>query len=305
MLLALGTSTPVAQAKKKSHAARGLELFHDGKCKEAYREFTLARLTAESPGFPLYMARSKRCLGDLLTALRHYDEVLAKELAPDAPPAWTRAQQEAQQERKAVAEVIPRVHVTVTGARDPGLKLDDRPVARSTWAEPFPINPGEHTFEMIDQSRRKRLSIVVAEGEAVRPVAFRFESMPADDIARSPASGASDAEVGEPILWPGAVFTAVGGAGLIAGTVVGSLALDLNRDLGRRCPDNECPTDDLRGDADRMDRYATGSTVAFVAGGLFAAAGVVLLLVPPTAEASSELALQVSPTGLALQGTLW
>ena len=74
--------------------------------------------------------------------------------------------------------------------------------------------------------------------------------------------------------------------GLAIGAAFGIAAINQNNaSYANGCVNNQCPPDGLSARHSAQDD-ATASTVAFVAGGVLAAAGVVLVLVAPTSGPS-------------------
>jgi hypothetical protein len=82
----------------------------------------------------------------------------------------------------------------------------------------------------------------------------------------------------------------VGGAGLAAGAITGAIALGKKNDLHAACPNYPgCPEQNATRAGDlssSASTFATVSTVSFIAGGVFVAAGAVLLLLQPKRAAS-------------------
>jgi hypothetical protein len=98
----------------------------------------------------------------------------------------------------------------------------------------------------------------------------------------------------------GWIGVGVGAAGAVLGTTTGIMALSHQKSLG--CDGNGCPatTDDQ--DLSRGNTLRTLSTTGFIVGGVFAAAGVGLLLTAPR-KPSSETQAYVAPyLGLASFG---
>ncbi len=108
-----------------------------------------------------------------------------------------------------------------------------------------------------------------------------------------------------PLVWAGLALT---GAGAVAGSVTGALALDRHAEVATRCPDNQCPPD-THDDLDGGLALGTASTILFVASGVGAAATVVGLFLPYDGEdddSSREtgLWLHLGP-GRVTMGTTW
>jgi hypothetical protein len=78
----------------------------------------------------------------------------------------------------------------------------------------------------------------------------------------------------------------VGGASLILGAVMGGLAMGKHGELSDNCPGGACASDQQ----DTLDSFRTFglvSTIGFIAGGVLAAGGVVILLVAPSGDSAS------------------
>lgn len=120
--------------------------------------------------------------------------------------------------------------------------------------------------------------------------ALREETKRAEEQPRPPAGSATAApSVTAPPaalapqdgpLWPGVVVLGAGVLGLGIGGVTGAMAMSETSSIEEGCDGVHC----LKSDADRGDRASTlaaVSTVSFLAGGVLAATGVVLLAVRP------------------------
>jgi hypothetical protein len=95
-------------------------------------------------------------------------------------------------------------------------------------------------------------------------------------------------------------------AGLGVGAVSGALALDKRSGLDAACPDGNCPPA-LHGDVDSFDTLRLLSNVGFIAGGVLAGAGMLLLITAPSAPEPSTAGrlprLRVGPGGVSLEGS--
>ena len=194
---------------------------------------------------------------------------------------------------------VPRLTLRVTSPA-PGLTVarDGRAVAVPANAVEETLDPGSHTVEATAPGRNAwRTTFVVGPGDArtvdipaLAPTAAAAEPAPA------PTSGGRQRPVGF-------VAGGVGVAALAFGAVAGLIAIN-----GRSDAESKCPSYPTRGTAegtaanDRAQDWATGSTIAFVAGGVLVAAGVTLVVTSPrtTGMASRVVA---TPGGLELRGT--
>jgi hypothetical protein len=101
---------------------------------------------------------------------------------------------------------------------------------------------------------------------------------------RVPATGGGGAQT--TVGWVGIV---VGGVGIATGAVAGVLAIGKHSTLA-----SECPADCKQSDIDSYHAIGALSTVGFIAGGVLAGAGLVLILTAPP-RTSSPAATTVTP----------
>jgi hypothetical protein len=98
------------------------------------------------------------------------------------------------------------------------------------------------------------------------------------------------------------VGIAVGGAGLIVGAITGGIALSKHGALAQTCPNGHCT-----GQQSAIDSYNLMgglSTGGFVAGGILAATGVVLVIVAPKdAPKEAWIVPAIGPGYAGLRGT--
>jgi hypothetical protein len=149
--------------------------------------------------------------------------------------------------------------------------------------EPVALDPGEHEVRVIAGDRRASKKVVARQGDGTSRVVL--------DLGGSdPVDGGPDGYV---IL--GVSLTAVGGAALVVGGIVGVVALDEAAAAEERLPvtctaDGEClPGDRAAVEAEYETAYGLGTAadVLLVGGAVAAAAGVVILIVDPGASSAS------------------
>ncbi|MFT3767790.1 MAG: hypothetical protein QM820_20230 [Minicystis sp.] len=79
---------------------------------------------------------------------------------------------------------------------------------------------------------------------------------------------------------------------MIAGAVTGGLALSKHAALLETCPDGHCPKGSEAQNQSAVDSYKTMgaiSTVGFIAGGVLAATGVILVVTAPKAKQTATV----------------
>jgi hypothetical protein len=193
--------------------------------------------------------------------------------------------------------VLPPEVLSTAGLR---VAVDGQAVEPLQATSRLPVDPGAHAIAATAPGRKswtadveikengKRLSV------EVRPLEVEGAAPGAPLAAERPAGGAPPSGSGRRSWQRPAAITAIGlgAAGLVAGTVLGGLALVRNDESNR---DNHCDAQDtcdpvglpLRREARAL---AHGSTAAFIAGGCFAAGGLVLLWTAPVPAPRSSAA---------------
>ena len=280
---ALAQAPPTADPKEMARSAgeEGLELYRAGKFDAAHERFAMAEQIAHSPVLVLWMARSKRGMGELLSAKRLLERVAAEELAPSASPKWLAAREEAKTELAVLAGKIPRVKLSLPGA-PLGAKLE----LDGTSAEPnreIEVDPGSHTARATAPGKRPvSKSVEVDEGSTT--IELRFDEV----VAAKPSQGS---------LIPGGVVLGVGLLGLAGGAITGAYALVLAGEIENGCDGNVCLASDEQKAAD-ADTLARASTGLFIAGGVVSAVGVVLMVLRPQFGGDPPVAFELAPTGV-------
>jgi len=205
--------------------------------------------------------------------------------------------------RAAVLEPkLPRVRLDVR-ATAPGLevRIDDVLVEKTSWSEPFPVDPGPHRISASAPSHRawegtlfgQASQLVTVEVPELVDTAVHAAPTPATIVVAAPSSQRTIA----------IVTGAVGVGGVLVGAVAGVVALS-NRSTGEReCPRDvysfRCPTE--LGTAAWNTASAAGnvSTVSFIAGGVLLAVAAVFWFTAP----SSRTRVGTSLSGLHVEGS--
>jgi hypothetical protein len=198
--------------------------------------------------------------------------------------------------------------VDVSTGSVPGLivKRDGLPIGTGAWGTPSPVDPGEHEVEATAPGKRpwkvsvtigaaadlQTVKVPLLDDEPTRPTAVASASPPLP-VPASPGRADSVAPSdGISLRFLGIVVGGVGIVGLGMSAYFGLHAKSLDADSTRdgHCkPDNKCDATgySLRSDAVNASNAAT---IALVAGGALAAAGVTLFLVGSPKEAKPDAA---------------
>jgi hypothetical protein len=301
---ALAQSEPLPGDRAVALAREGLKHYEQGSWAQAFEKFQAADAASHSPVFRLYMARAKRNLSKLVEARAVYRELIAEKLADDANSSWKQAQVDGRAELTALEASIPTIVVKAPDAgANAALSIDNKP---GFLGQPVEVDPGEHELKLTDGARTSSKKITVRAGE--RDVAVE---MTLSSDTSSPGPGPGPVGPGDPpppkeqpttegSIVPGVVLLSVGGAALIAGGILGGVALSIDSDITDNCTAAGCTdgrtADELKSDQDTSLALAHASTGTLIGGGVLAAVGVVLVIVRPGGGEAAP-AVSAGPTG--------
>lgn len=289
----------------------GVEAFQSGDYPNAHAKLDKAYYVLKAPSLGLWSARALEKLGKLVEASERYREVTRLSAATGQEAVQAQAQADAQREVDALLARIPSLRVVVRGAPVSGLVLavDGVTIAPELFGEERPVNPGSHRIDARADGRTATTEATLREGEH-KTVTLSFGATVEMTVATTkpttttpPPARAGESSSGA-LRTLGWVAVVAGGAGVVTGGVTGGLALGKRGELDSsdhcRLEQNQCLTD-MQSSVDEYDRWRKASTIGFVAGGVLATAGVVLLLAAPS-EGGMRTGLRVSPCSVALVG---
>jgi len=189
-----------------------------------------------------------------------------------------------------IKRVIPTVVFDVktssgVDVADVRVEMDGHVLRDKIDGLPVSIDPGEHTFVLTSRGASKTIQLLAHEGDKDRRVTMTVAEAVSTPPA-TPSSGGAQRAVG-------VVLGGTGLLGLALGVTFGSVAIAEHGQVTSTCPNNVCPTEDARNSvlSENSDTqtFATASTVAFIAGAVLAAAGVVLYVTAPRARVTVGL----------------
>ncbi len=307
LLPAIARAQTAAPSDADRMTARALA--HDGYEAQTHREYAVAEdhfRRAESlvhaPTLELGLARAQVGLGRLVEAHETYRRIVREPLAPGAPAPFARAVADARKELAALEPRLAWVTLDVHGApsSDVTASVDDAAFPAAALGIKRASDPGEH---MVRASAPGFAPLVtrftVTEGQAT-VVSVTLLPIPRQEPGAAPtaetpplAPPSAPAHVESPAPTPlpsstpfgrtaGYAALGIGAAGLVAGGVMGVLALAKHASLSGGCPDGHCAP----GESSQVSLYDTlamGSTVSLVAGAVGVATGFTLLLATPKA----------------------
>ncbi len=285
LLLPAGFSSAQSTDADKG-AARQLSLeaqaaYTKGDYKTAAEKFRKADELYHAPTLLVGLARANVKLGNYVEALENYNRVIREKLPPNASTGFVNAVRDAKKEVKGLDEKIGWVTIVVTGPDEPQVSLDDVELKTASLGVKRPVNPGKHVVKAGAKgylSGDKTFEITAGDNEELTLV---LEKDPNASAGGGGGGGEGQPSSGSTLRTIGFVAIGVGGAGLIAGGVTGGLAMGKHGELEDNCPNGVCAA----GQQDTLDSYhtlGTISTIGFIAGGVIAATGVVLVLVAPS-----------------------
>lgn len=304
--LVLSASSAHAQAAPRDAAAAealfraGRDLIAAGRYEEGCPKFQASFALDPSVGTLLNIAKCHEHDGKLLTAREEYARALV--LTGDIKdPARQKALEGITRQGISAVELrLPRIRVTIAPSPPPpGIKVmrDGQEIPASTLADAVPLDPGRH--EIIASApgyRTETRAVALEEGKtATVEIALAPEPRPESKSAR-PSSGLRGA---------GVALTAAGAAGLALGAVTGILSLNKVSAVKDSCQGTLCLSTDqaARDGVSAATTLGNVSTTAFIAGGVLAATGVVLMVLPSSGEQKAPaLNAVIRPGFLEIQG---
>jgi PEGA domain len=310
--LSLSTRPAAAQpsasdrATARALAEEGGEALDKKNYEIAADRFARADALVHAPTLSLELARAQVGLRRFVEAQESYLRIIREGVPPGSPPSFTKAFQDAQKEIKAIPPRLGWVTLTISGANAFIVTIDGNEVPKAALDVKRAVNPGNHIVKAsADGFVANETTFAVGEGESAA-VSLTLEPMPASATAKPPLPpagkttittasgarvGADTGHVGSTQKTLGIVALGVGGAGLVAGSITGLMAISRHGDLQTSCSQGQCPPEQQH----TLDSYrtiSTVSTVGFIVGAAGAIGGTMLLL---TAPSPREGRAQISP----------
>jgi hypothetical protein len=312
-----------ASAQPSDHVLGAEALFQAGRQDVARRDYVSARAKFDESykldpavGTLINLADCEEHLGHLAAAWHLWREA-AEQLAHNderRPVVMAR--------RDGIDARVPRLTIRIPSGA-PGTARVQRngvEVPRALLDVPVPIDPGPTSLELAVPGRlptRRQVQIAEAARETVElELGQPDTTAPTDgvnDVVAIPVAPGSPSALTRtspavpdtaskfPARLLGFVTLGAGGAALAVGAVTGGMAIakhtDLEKECGKVCgPEQE---------SERQRYYTLGtlSTVGFIAGGVLAAGGAVLVLTAPKPISSAVGGVVVGPGYLGAKGT--
>lgn len=341
LLLALAPSAARAaepdastRAAARKIALEGVNALQQDNAELASQKLEKAFELLPAPSIALWSARALAKRGMLVEAAERY--IQAGRLPPsegNEQAVQAQAQKDAARELSELTPRIPRLVLALEHAKpsEVQITMDGKQLSSALVGEEQPANPGAHKVTATRGNEQVEQSFNLAEAQRAQ-VVLRFQKLapqaavpptstktPASATGAKPewstyapasstpssSSAASSKGGGNGLA---IVSLVLGGAGLVTGTVTGVLAMSKRSDLHNNsdCTGDRClPT--VRNEVQNFRALRTVSSIGFIAGGVFTATGIVLLLASGSSSNKGELsrpavALRLAPGDVSLTG---
>ncbi|MDC0744423.1 tetratricopeptide repeat protein [Polyangium mundeleinium] len=267
-----------------------------------------------TPGTLYSLAECEATRGRLATALGHYKEYLGLFASMKSPLRERHAERAriAEEQRKKLDAEAPRLKLVWAGEVPEGvvIKRGDATLDSKMLGTSVPMNPGEYAF-LVEvpgqplQVRKVRLEKGDRKILELTPGATQVVKDEAQPLLKDPSSTMPQpVEAPKPGMHPwkvgGIAAIGVGGAGFIAGSVLGGLAVGAKREVDAACDENFACGEKGMKVVERFQTLGNASTAMFIVGGVVLATGVTLFVLAPKTPA--EKVGTVRLRGLAAPG---
>ena len=306
------TAADKAAAQVLFDAAR--KLFKAGDYAGACPKFAESYDLEETLGTLLNLARCYESDGKLASAWVSYNQVAMQSKSAGELKRAKFASRKAADLKPQLSTLTVEVPEPVEGMT---VRFGDDQIPRAVWGSSLPVDAGQRTIVAEAPGKQTwRSSITIEGGAAAATVTIAALEDVAVAPAAAPVETKPDVVVPPPhegsLLMPvlGWVGVGVGLAGVGAGVALRVMAL--NKDS--ESEDNCLPTDDTQCNAtgvalrDEARSLELGSLIAFIAGGVVTAAGVVVVVLDATSDGEQTAQLTVVPSvgpdlaGFAIEG---
>jgi len=257
----------------------GVADYRAGKYDVACREIEASYRLDPLPGVLFTLAACEARLGRIATAAAHYEDFLqlVATLPVDQQAMQSERRQVAMAQRSLLIADVPYLTIVLPGKMPLNVivRRDGSVVDNASIGKELPLDPGEHVISVESDKGTKYEQSITLEKRDHKTFAVDATALPA---ARSPTPGAlqsgpnlaavSNAKGARKRPSAGAwpyIAGGFGGAGTIAGTVAGILAIGEKRTVDQQCSGSVCTAEGKQA-ADTGKIEALASTIAFGVG---------------------------------------
>jgi hypothetical protein len=286
----------------------GVKAYQANDYTTALEKFDKAYKLIKAPSVGLWSARALVRLGRLVEASERYLEVTRLTVSGGDEAVQKQAQADARTELDALGPRIPSIVIVIEGAapNEVTVNLQGVDVATELVGERRPANPGHVVVIGRRGEEEVRAEANLNEGEQ-KTLRLAFTPLPAGAAAPAPEAQAPppseyQGKPGSTQRLLGWISIGVGGAGLAVGGAFGAMAMSTQSELDDSgdCRDEQCAPSQ-QDNVDKLGTQRTVSTVGFIAGGVLAATGIVLVLTAPKGDERPQASLRLSPGGVVFE----
>jgi hypothetical protein len=298
----LAYAEPTAAEKETARGlmTQGRAQRTSGDLKGALKSFQAADTIMHVPTTGYEVAKTQEGAGLLVEARDTALRVTRMPVQPGEAAPFAEARTNSQQLSDDLAERIPTLKITVTGAadgEDPLVSVDGgKPAPLSVLGLGARVDPGHHsvTAKTAHGAAKQEVDVAEKESKDVTLALVATEGPAVDDTQPPPGPGTDtppDTTTGGKSHALTYVSFGVAGAGVVVGTITGILTLSKKSAAG--CTNDMCPSATWN-DINSAHSFATVSTVSFIVAGVGAVVGVLSMALgndstppapPPPAEA--------------------
>ena len=314
LLLLAGTAgaqtvDPATRGAARTLGNDGVKAYQANDYATASEKFEKAYSLLRAPSLGLWSARALVRLGRLVEASERYLEVTRLTVSGGDEAVQKQAQADARTELDALGPRIPSIVIVIEGATpsEVTVNLQGVDVASELVGERRPANPGRVVVIGRRGEEEVRAEADLGEGEqktlrlAFAPIRAGAGTAAVTQVTAPPA-GEYKGKPGSTQRLLGWISIGVGGAGLAVGGVFGSMAMGTQSDLddSGACVDQKCAPSQ-KDEVDTLGTQRTVSTVGFIAGGVLAATGIVLVVTAPKGDTRPQASLRFTPSGVSFE----
>lgn len=282
----------------------GRRLVDQGKYAEACTKLESSQRLDPGAGTLLWLATCYDKNGQTASAWVTYTD--AATASHDRHPDWAAR---ANQRANALFPTLSHLAIEVPAPPDGVVvKRDGKVLDAGSYGSAMPVDPGHHVVDATAPNKlpfhkevdvgpkgaQEKITVTLAPA----PVGQQDGGNHQNPLTPTPPQSSS----GSGMRIAGATMMGVGAAGIIVGGLFGALAIGKKNDASPLCTaDFSKCTSAGKASVDDAMTFATVSTIGFIAGGVLAAAGVVVFILAPK---SKEAAVTVSfaPNGISIGG---
>lgn len=285
------------RATARTLAQEGYDALRAERYSIAVDRFKRADALVHAPTLLRDLARAQVGLGHLVDAHETYRQIIREGVPAKSPASWAAALEEAKREAAALEQRLPSITLSIKGPAHPKVTLDGTPIAENALDSARRVDPGRHELHAdADGYLPTTKRVELKEGEALlvtldleKEAAAAAPTLAPTPKPRPPARPVS-VETREEPGWrkPAMVGAfALGGAGIVVGSVTGIMAMTKHSELVSDCPNRTCGPDQQSSYND-FRTMSTVSTIGFAVGGVGLGTGMVLLLLKPKASIEQQ-----------------